>query len=87
MKNEKVTVGWRAGLHGRPASLIVNMANKFKSKISIKKGDMEVDAKSILGIMMLGAIYKTELIIIAEGDDEHNAVLSIVEIFENELKE
>lgn len=87
MKNEKVTVGWRAGLHGRPASLIVNMANKFKSKISIKKGDMEVDAKSILGIMMLGAIYKTELIIIAEGDDEHNAILSIVEIFENEIKE
>ena len=85
MKQRNVTINWRAGLHSRPAADIVKTANKFKSKISLKNGEMEVDAKSIFGIMMLGATYKTTIIIFADGDDENEALVSIAELFEKEL--
>jgi phosphocarrier protein HPr len=87
MKQYTVTVKWRAGLHARPAGDIVKVANKFKSKITIKKENIEVDGKSIFGIMMLGATYKTNLIIITEGDDEDAAVSAITELFEKNIHE
>lgn len=87
MQEREVIVKWRAGLHARPAGDIVKVANKFKSKITIKKGDVEVDGKSIFGIMMLGATYKTSLFIIIDGHDEIEALESILKLFENSLNE
>ena len=84
MREVEVTVKWRAGLHARPASDIVKAANKFKSKITLKKGDMEVDGKSIFGIMMLGATYKTIIVILVDGDDEEEALNSIKNLFIND---
>ena len=85
MKKKEVVINWRAGLHSRPASELVQLANKFKSKISIIHGDLEVDAKSILSVVTLGAGYKTNLIILAEGEDEVEALQKIVELFEKEI--
>ncbi|OHD12139.1 MAG: hypothetical protein A2086_10895 [Spirochaetes bacterium GWD1_27_9] len=87
MREHSVIVKWRAGLHARPASDIVKVANKFKSKITIKKGDIEVDGKSIFGIMMLGATYKTSLSIIIEGTDEEDAGFALVNVFETNANE
>ena len=77
-----VVVKWRAGLHARPASDLVKLANKFKSKIMIKKSDMEIDGKSVIGIMTLGASYKSSLTLVIDGEDENDALEAIVNLFE-----
>jgi len=87
MKQQEVVVKWRAGLHARPAGDIVKLSNKFKSKIVLKKEDMEVDGKSIFGIMMLGATYKTILVITIDGEDEDEALSALVYLFENIINE
>lgn len=84
MKNEIVIIKWKAGLHARPASEIVKIANKFTSKITIYKGDIQVDGKSVISIMTLGAPYLTSLTISAEGEDEEIALKEIRKIFEIE---
>ena len=83
MKEEKVIVKWRAGLHARRAVDLVNVANKFSAHITIKKGEIEADAKSIINLMTLEASYKTSLMIIASGADENEAVFAIIELFNN----
>lgn len=85
MKENTVIVKWRAGLHSRPASELVKLSNKFKSKITIKKDNMEVDAKSVLGIMTLCATYKTRLSIIIDGADEAEASTALTKLFDEDL--
>ena len=52
---KNLTVQNRLGLHARPAALFVNTTNKFSASIKVRKGDQEVDGKSIMGLMMLAA--------------------------------
>ncbi|MCG8569391.1 MAG: HPr family phosphocarrier protein [Spirochaetes bacterium] len=82
MVKHEVVVKWRAGLHARPASELVKLANRFQSRITIKKSDMEIDGKSVIGIMTLGAAYKTQLTIIIDGNDENEALSAIIELFD-----
>ena len=85
---EKVTVILnRAGIHARPAALIVQTAGKFKSKITLRKGEDSINGKSIMGIITLGAGYETEIRIIAEGEDEAEAVEAIDKLFRNRFEE
>jgi phosphocarrier protein HPr len=85
---EKLTVILnRAGIHARPAALIVQAAGKFKSKITLKKGEDSINGKSIMGIITLGAGYETEIRIIAEGEDEAEAVEAIDRLFRNRFEE
>ncbi len=85
---EKMTViKNRAGIHARPAALIVQTAGKFKSKISLQKGDDCINAKSIMGIITLGAGFETEIRIIADGEDESEAVEAIDRLFQNRFEE
>ena len=87
MTTEKVVVKNRAGLHARPASLIVKTAQKFESLIYLEKEEMKVNAKSIMNIFSLGAAYKTELVISAEGLDEKEAVASLSALFNSRFEE
>lgn len=87
MKQETVTIKNRAGIHARPAALIVKTANEYDSEISLELDDMRINAKSIMGIITLGANYKSIIQIIAEGDDEERAVCAIVKLFENRFEE
>lgn len=64
-----VTIVNRLGLHARPAMAFVDCAAAFKSRVSVRKGDTEVDGKSIMQMMMLAATRGTSLEIAAEGDD------------------
>jgi phosphocarrier protein HPr len=64
----------RNGLHARPAAEIVKAASRFRSEVTIRRDDMEVNGKSIMGVMMLAAEYGTTLRVRANGDDAEQAV-------------
>lgn len=87
MTEKSITVINRAGIHARPAALLVQTTKNFKSNVYIEKNNDRINAKSIMGIITLGAAYKTELKIIAEGEDEEAAVETIVRLFESKFEE
>ena len=87
MITKQVVIGNRAGIHARPAAMIVKVANKFKSDITLSKDDDEINAKSIMGIITLAATYQTVLTLKADGVDEAEAVEAISKIFENKFEE
>jgi phosphocarrier protein len=64
----------RLGLHARPAAEFVKIANRFRSHIAVAKDDLEVNGKSIMGMMMLAAECGSALLIRADGDDAQEAV-------------
>lgn len=61
------------GLHARPAAQFVKIAGKFKSDIKVIKDGLEVNGKSIMGIMMLAAEPGSEITLMIEGEDEKEA--------------
>lgn len=75
--NKKVTVKGKQGLHARPAALFVQLANKFESVISVKKGKEKVNGKSIMGILMLAAGQGSQITIEADGCDAEAAVAEL----------
>ncbi|PKM41786.1 MAG: phosphocarrier protein HPr [Firmicutes bacterium HGW-Firmicutes-6] len=80
---DKVIVNNKAGLHAKPASLFVQKANNFKSEIYIKKDATRVNAKSIMGVMILAVQRGDEIQIEANGDDEKRAVEQLKQLIEN----
>ena len=87
MIERTVTVKNRAGIHARPAALIVKTANSFSSKLYIERDTMKINGKSIMGIITLGASFKTELKIIVDGSDEQEAAEAIEQLFINRFEE
>ena len=87
MTQTTVKVLNRSGIHARPAALIVQTAGKFSSKILFKRDTEEINAKSIMGIITLGASYDTDILIEADGPDEAEAVQALVTLFENRFEE
>jgi len=87
MTEKTVTVINRAGIHARPSAILVQTTKNFKSNIYIDKNNDRINAKSIMGIITLGASYGTELKIIADGEDEEAAVETIVRLFESKFEE
>jgi phosphocarrier protein HPr len=77
----------RAGIHARPATLIVKEASKFKSSVYIEKNSERINAKSILCILTLGGTYNSEIKVIAEGEDEIDAVNSLISLIDNKFEE
>lgn len=65
----KVVISNKQGLHARPAAIFVQAANRFSSSVIVRKGELEVDGKSIMGILMLAAEEGTELTLVADGED------------------
>jgi phosphocarrier protein len=87
MREQKVTIRNRAGIHARPAALLVQTANQFSSEIFFEKNSEKINAKSIMGIITLGATYKSEITIIADGPDDKEAVEALATLFENKFEE
>ncbi|MGM0600912.1 MAG: HPr family phosphocarrier protein [Candidatus Rifleibacteriota bacterium] len=83
MKRKEVEIKNKLGLHARPASLLVKLAGKFESEIQIVKDDTEINAKSILGVMMLAAGPGQSITISADGSDEDEAIDAIASLVEN----
>jgi phosphocarrier protein len=87
MTEQTITIKNRAGIHARPAAMVVQTTKNFKSNIYFEKGNDRINAKSIMGIITLGAAYGAEIKITAEGDDEEAAVAALVRLFESKFEE
>jgi phosphocarrier protein len=83
MKRKEVEIKNKLGLHARPASLLVKLAGKFESEVQLAKDDTEINAKSILGVMMLAAGPGQMIVITAEGSDEEEAVDAIASLVDS----
>ncbi len=83
MIEKEVTIKNRAGLHTRPASMIVRAAAKFKAEFFIKKDGYEINGKSIIGVMTLAAEQGSTLLLILDGPDEQEALTALEELFES----
>ena len=87
MIEREVTIRNRSGLHTRPAAALVKEAAKFKSEFFITKDGMEINGKSIIGVMTLAAEQGAVLILRFEGVDEAEAVQSVAGLFERGFDE
>lgn len=83
MVEREVTIKNRAGLHTRPAASLVKTAAKFKSDFFIDKDGMQINGKSIIGVMTLAAEQGARLLLRFNGDDELEACSAVVALFEN----
>jgi phosphocarrier protein len=79
-----VVLASKHGLHARPAADLVRLASKYESDIKLTKEDITVDAKSIMGVMMLAAECGSEVVITAEGPDEEEAMAAVAGLLETE---
>jgi phosphocarrier protein len=77
---KKITVKNKQGLHARPAALFVQIANKYDARITLRRGAEEVNGKSIMGILMLGAEKGSVITVEADGHDAHVAVVELEKI-------
>ncbi len=77
----------RLGLHARPAAEFVKVANRFQAHIVVRKDDLEVNGKSIMGMMMLAAECGSEIVIRASGDDARQAVKELAELVNSKFGE
>jgi phosphocarrier protein HPr len=75
------------GLHARPAAEFVKLANRFRAEVWIRKDDVEVSGKSIMGVMMLAAECGSTVSIRASGEDAADAVQALVELVGNRFGE
>ena len=87
MPQRDVVVANEAGIHARPAAEIVKLAAKFRSEIVISRDGLEVNAKSIMGVMMLAAGLGADVEIEADGDDEQSAMDAIVGLVNDKFGE
>ena len=87
MAERHVQIVNRNGLHARPAAEIVKAASKFKSDITIARDDLEVNGKSIMGVMMLAAEFGSTIELRASGPDENEALDALARIIANKFGE
>ena len=87
MFSKEVLVSNQVGLHARPATFFIQKANEFKSSIWVEKDERKVNAKSLLGVLSLGITRGVNINIIADGTDEEQAVLALVELISSNFAE
>ncbi len=87
MKKKELLIENKLGLHARAAAQIVKCASAFSSRVTLVKDGLEVDGKSIMGIMMLAAGKGSTIMLHANGDDEDRAVDGMENLFKNKFGE
>jgi len=87
MPEREVRILNKLGIHARPAAEIVKTAGKFKSNIIIVRDDLEVNAKSIMGVMMLAAEFGSTILLRATGDDADAALDALAAVISNKFGE
>lgn len=89
MVERTFTVKAQLGLHARASARLVRLAMSFQSQLSLERldGSATADAKSILSVLMLAASQGTELRLIADGVDEHQAMTALDDLFGNSFGE
>jgi catabolite repression HPr-like protein len=84
MVEKQVEVKLKTGLQARPAALFVQEANRFSADVFLEKDGKKVNAKSIMGLMSLAVGSGVVVNIIADGDDEENALVALEEFVQKE---
>ena len=87
MEVQTFTIRNKLGLHARAAALLVKTANHFTADVKIEKDGIEVDGKSIMGILMLAASKGTRITLKAEGKDAAQAMETLGQLIENKFGE
>lgn len=85
MFEKKVTIVSDSGMHARPAAMFVKLANRFPCDISVSKEGQTINAKSIMGLMMLALSYADKIVIRAEGEHELQAVNELTDLIEQKF--
>jgi len=87
MAVKEFTIKNRLGIHARPAARFAKTANAFQSTIHVLKDGLEVNGKSVMGIMMLAAAEGNVIQVEAEGPDEKQAIQALGDLIENKFDE
>lgn len=87
MISRSVTIKNSVGLHARPATFFIQKANSYKASIWVEKEDCRVNAKSLLGVLSLGISQGTKITLIADGQDEAEAVEGLGDLVESGFAE
>ncbi len=87
MLTENVTIINNVGLHARPATFFVQKASSYISSIWVEKDDRSVNAKSLLGVLSLGIINGMTITLVADGEDEAEAISGLKALIANGLNE
>ena len=82
-----VTLVHRQGLHARPAALFEQLANRFKSRVTVKKGRKNVDGKSIMGLLTLAANQGSRISLVIDGPDAREALEHLSRLLTEPLPE
>lgn len=77
----------RLGIHARPAALIAQTAAGFACDVQLTKDNITIDAKSIMGVMMLAAEFGSSVLLTTHGSDEQDAANALKNLFENKFNE
>ena len=85
--NRNIEIINKLGLHARAAAQFVQLASSFNSHIEIEKDKRRVNAKSIMGVMMLAAAKGSEIILYTEGDDEEESMKQLEQLINNRFNE
>lgn len=80
MITKEIIIQNTVGLHARPATFFIQKANSFRSSIWIEKNEKRANAKSLLGVLSLGIIKGDSIKILADGEDDENAVDGLVNL-------
>lgn len=83
MIERELTVQNRAGLHTRPASMLVKTASQFDAEIFLRRDGYEINGKSVIGVMTLAAEQGATLTLLVEGSDEEAAADAITALFDD----
>jgi phosphocarrier protein len=87
MREKEIVVSNRLGLHARASAKLVQLVQGFKSTVWLVSKGREVNAQSIMGVMMLAAGIGTPLIVRVDGEDEEVALDAVIELFERKFDE
>ena len=87
MTEKILTIRNRLGLHARPAAMFVQEAVKFKSQLFVIKDGLQVNGKSVMGLMLLAAESGSKLTIKADGPDESKVIEALERLFERKFDE
>ena len=87
MKQQTTTIINKLGLHARAAAKFVTQASHFESDINVKRNNLDVNGKSIMGVMMLAAAQGSDVELVIDGTDEEQAMQSLLELIANRFGE
>lgn len=87
MQEATLEITNKLGLHARAAAKVVAIASRYNARIRVQQGEQVVDAKSIMGLLTLGAGQGSHLVITVEGDDEEQALADLTDLFQRRFDE